>query len=170
MWPALWTTTSRPPFSARIFLIASSTDSCDATSISTQRRSQACSLANAVRFATSGALRPEVSRMPAYTLWPATARARAASAPKPLDAPVMTITLLTKLPPLLTCDVWGLPMLLAGQSLGLVRGHHGFVELLEECAVLFGTILFSKSQRLDTLDDGLCTLSCDSMMAIVSSM
>src|SRR5580658_6302270 len=95
--------------------------------------------------------------MPAYALWPATARARAASAPKPLDAPVMTITLLTKLPPLLTCDVWGLPMLPAGQfSWGLVRGHHGFVELLEECAVLFRAILFSKSQRLDALNDGLC--------------
>jgi hypothetical protein len=40
-------------------------------------------------------------------LGPATARARAVSAPKPLDAPVMTITLLTILPPLLTCDVWG---------------------------------------------------------------
>src|SRR5258708_6825575 len=63
MWPALWTTTSRRPFSARIFLIAASTDSCDATSISTQRRSQACSLANAVRLATWGALRLEVSGM-----------------------------------------------------------------------------------------------------------
>src|SRR5580698_1030632 len=68
----------------------------------------------------------------------------------------MTITLLTKLPPLLICDLWRLPMLLAGQSLGLVRGHHGFVELLEECAVLFGATLFRKSQRLDPLNDGLC--------------
>src|SRR5580700_7698918 len=56
--------------------------------------------------------------LPPIQLWPATARARAASAPKPLDAPVMTIILLTKLPPLLTCDVWGLRMLLAGQPLG----------------------------------------------------
>jgi hypothetical protein len=41
-------------------------------------------------------------------------------------------------------------------SWGLVRGHHGFIELLEECAVLFGAILFSKAQRLDTLDNGFC--------------
>src|ERR1700691_5099531 len=37
-------------------------------------------------------LRPVVARMPAYTVWPASAKRRAARAPKPLDAPVMTIT------------------------------------------------------------------------------
>src|SRR5580700_10424281 len=95
--------------------------------------------------------------MPAYTLWPATARARAASAPKPLDAPVMTIILFTKLPPLFDLRCVGIAYVARSPtSWGLVGGHHRFVELLEECAVLFGAILFSKSQRLDALNDDLC--------------
>jgi len=42
--------------------------------------------------------RPEVSRMLAYTTCPALASARAASAPKPLEAPVTTITFFIVLP------------------------------------------------------------------------
>jgi hypothetical protein len=33
-----------------------------------------------------------VARIPAYTVWPASAKRRAARAPKPLDAPVITMT------------------------------------------------------------------------------
>src|SRR3954463_15947850 len=40
-----------------------------------------------------------MSRMPAYTVWPASARCRADMAPKPLDAPVMTTTLPMTRPP-----------------------------------------------------------------------
>src|ERR1700722_1910354 len=97
MWPALCTTTSRRPLSAMIFVIAAFTDVSDKTSSSTVRRSALLSAANFVASCTWPLLRPEVSRMLAYTTCPALASARAASAPKPLEAPVTTITLFTVL-------------------------------------------------------------------------
>src|ERR1700730_17503427 len=67
-------------------------DSCDETSNSRGRRSTECSVAYLSISLTCGALRPLVSRILAYTTCPALDRARAVNAPKPLDAPVITIT------------------------------------------------------------------------------
>ena len=36
---------------------------------------------------------------------------------------------------------------------GLVRGHHGVVELFEECVVYFLSILFGETKRLDAFDE-----------------
>src|SRR3982074_1193075 len=72
--------------------IAPLQDSCDETSNSMGRRSTECSLAYLSISLTCGALRPLVSRILAYTMCPALATARAVNAPKPLDAPVITIT------------------------------------------------------------------------------
>src|SRR5690242_2437101 len=94
MWPALCTTTSRRPWMARIASLAASTDAWRAMSISIACRSSPSSLASCCRRCTTGALRPSVSRMPAYTAWPARASATALIQPKPLEAPVMTMTCL----------------------------------------------------------------------------
>src|SRR5258708_24346376 len=56
------------------------------------RKSTFCAAAYSSTAFTWAALRPVVSRMLAYTVCPASARARAARAPNPLDAPVTTIT------------------------------------------------------------------------------
>src|ERR1700720_2727133 len=72
--------------------IAPLQDSCDETFNSTGRRSTECSAAYLSISLTSGALRPLVSRILAYTMCPALASARAVNAPKPLDAPVITTT------------------------------------------------------------------------------
>src|SRR5258708_36328125 len=56
------------------------------------RKSALCVVAYSSTAFTWAALRPVVSRMLAYTVCPASARARAARAPNPLDAPVTTIT------------------------------------------------------------------------------
>src|SRR5258706_563286 len=72
--------------------MAASADACDPTSSSTVRRSTPCFFAYWFASATLWALRPAVSRMLAYTVWPARGRARAPRAPKPLEAPVMTMT------------------------------------------------------------------------------
>src|SRR5258705_13321226 len=71
--------------------IAASQDSGDETSNSMGRRSTECSVAYLSISLTCGALRPLVSRILAYTVCPALASARAVNAPKPLDAPVITI-------------------------------------------------------------------------------
>jgi len=91
MCPALWTTTSICASSEMIWRTAASHDSSDATSISIARRSTWCSVAYLFAAATCGALRPVVSRIPAYTVCPVCASRRAARVPKPLDAPVMTM-------------------------------------------------------------------------------
>src|ERR1700677_1960805 len=82
-------TTSSRPHSAIMVCMAASEDSCAATSSSTARRSTLFSEANFCTSLTCIALRPVVPRMLAYTVCPARARARAARAPKPLEAPVM---------------------------------------------------------------------------------
>src|SRR5437867_11903692 len=71
--------------------IASLQDCCDETSKSIGRRCTECSVAYLSISLTCGALRPLVSRILAYTMCPALASARAVNAPKPLDAPVLTI-------------------------------------------------------------------------------
>src|SRR6266568_42474 len=91
---ALWTTTSRRPRSARIASIASLADCWERTSSSTVRRSTLFSAAYAAASATRSALRPAVSRIAAYTVWPLWASARALMAPKPEPAPVIRMTLL----------------------------------------------------------------------------
>src|SRR6201984_1106683 len=91
MWPALCTTTSRRPLSSMIFVIAAFADVSDKTSSSPGRRSALLSAANFAASCTCSLLRPEVSRMLAYTTCPALASARAASAPKPLEVHVTQI-------------------------------------------------------------------------------
>src|SRR5260370_8621405 len=56
------------------------------------RRSTLWPAENFAAASTCGLLRPAMSLMVAYTVWPALARACAVSWPKPLEAPVMTIT------------------------------------------------------------------------------
>src|SRR5882724_110730 len=84
--------------------MAASEDSCDATSSSTARRSTLSSEANFCTSLTCLALRPVVPRMLAYTVCPERARARAARAPKPLDAPVMRMIDFIELISKFDCD------------------------------------------------------------------
>src|SRR5580704_16451851 len=61
------------------------------------RKSAFCAVAYSSTAFTCAALRPVVSRMLAYTVCRASARARDARAPKPLDAPVTRITCFIKI-------------------------------------------------------------------------
>src|SRR5882762_4286985 len=78
--------------SATIWRIAASMDFSEDTSSSMGRKSTLLSCANFFTSATCGALGPAVSHIEAYTVWPAFARALADRRPKPLEAPVITIT------------------------------------------------------------------------------
>jgi hypothetical protein len=73
------------------------------TSISTAVIRTPRSFSASASAATAGALRPVVARMPAYPMWPASARARAVRFPKPLDAPVIASTFGRTLTP---CPRW----------------------------------------------------------------
>ncbi len=87
-WPALCTTASSRPRSAMMLATAASAESCDSTSSSTARTSAPWAQAQSRSSRTLAALRPWMSRMLAYTLWPASASALTDRRPMPVPAPV----------------------------------------------------------------------------------
>src|SRR6267142_4081284 len=85
--PALLTSTSILPASASTVSTPASTDASSLTSNSTVLMPSVCRIAATSRFL------PRISRIEAYTVWPARERVSAVSRPKPLLAPVIRIVL-----------------------------------------------------------------------------
>src|SRR5215470_166423 len=110
--PALLTSTSILPSSARTLLTPALTDASSLTSSSTVLTPSLRRASAASRFL------PRAPRIEAYTAWPEWRRVSAVSRPKPLLAPVIRIVL----------DIVGLPLCLLWLSLWLCRvgGRGGY--------------------------------------------